>query len=78
MSIYRPLTGLELGDVWMIARACYEAAYAAYVAARGSALGRSETVAIARRLIRAHRSETIARKAAGAALMREISAQDRP
>ena len=63
MSIYRPLTGLELGDVWMIARACYEAAHADDVAARGSALGRSET---------------IARKAAGAALMREISAQDRP
>ena len=37
MSIYRPLTGLELGDVWMIARACYEAAHAADVAARGSA-----------------------------------------
>ena len=78
MTRHRPLTGLELGDVWMIARACYEAAHAADVAARGSALGRSETVAIARRLIRAHRSETIARKAAGAALMREISEQDRP
>ena len=78
MTRHRPLTGLELGDVWMIARACYEAAHADDVAARGSALGRSETVAIARRLIRAHRSETIARKSAGAALMREISEQDRP
>ena len=78
MTRHRPLTGLELGDVWMIARACYEAAHAADVAARGSALGRSEKIAIARRLIRAHRSEKIARKAAGAALIREISAQDRP
>ena len=63
MSIYRPLTGLELADIWMIASACYEAASADDVAARGSALGRSEK---------------IARKAAGAALIREISEQDRP
>ena len=32
MTRHRPLTGLELGDVWMIARACYEAAHAALCA----------------------------------------------
>lgn len=71
-SKHRPLTALELGEVWLVACASLEAASRELLTAHD--FGPSEVVAALHRYRRAECSEAIARRSAGSAYMRERAA----